>query len=43
MQSGNPYFSSEIAEVINQLWKNLILSKIIDDYSSHFYLMDSAA
>ena len=43
MQSGNPYFSTEIAEAINQLWKDPIIPKIMDDHSSHFYLMDSAA
>ena len=43
MQSGTPYFPTEIAEAINQLWKDPIIPKIMDEHSSDFYLMDSAA
>jgi guanine nucleotide-binding protein subunit alpha len=43
MQSGTPYFSTEIAEAISQLWKDPIIPKIMDEHSSDFYLMDSAA
>ncbi|KAH6897831.1 heterotrimeric G-protein alpha subunit, GPA3-like protein [Coprinopsis sp. MPI-PUGE-AT-0042] len=38
----HPYFSSEIAEAIDQLWKDPIIPKIMDEHSSQFYLMDSA-
>ncbi|TFK20026.1 heterotrimeric G-protein alpha subunit, GPA3-like protein [Coprinopsis marcescibilis] len=37
-----PYFSPEIAEAIDQLWKDPIIPKIMDEHSSKFYLMDSA-
>ena len=43
MQSASPYFPYEIAEAINQLWKDPIIPKIIDEHSNDFYLMDSAA
>ena len=33
---------SEIAEAIHQLWKDPIVTKIMDEHSSEFYLMDSA-
>lgn len=39
----NPYFSPEIAEAIHQLWKDPMVPKIMDEHSSDFYLMDSAA
>jgi guanine nucleotide-binding protein subunit alpha len=42
-QSGNLYFPTEIAEAIHQLWKDPITPKIMDEHSSDFYLMDSAA
>ncbi|KAH9485923.1 Guanine nucleotide-binding protein subunit alpha [Psilocybe cubensis] len=38
-----PYFPTEIAEAISQLWKDPIIPKIMDEHSSDFYLMDSAA
>jgi hypothetical protein len=41
MQSGSPYFPTEIAEAINQLWKDPIIPKIME-HSSDFHLMDSA-
>ena len=37
-----PYFSPEIAEAIDRLWKDPIIPKIMDEHSSKFYLMDSA-
>jgi len=37
-----PYFPTEIAEAIHQLWKDPIIPKIMDEHSSEFYLMDSA-
>ena len=40
MQSGSPYFPYEIAEAINQLWKDPIIPKIMDVHSSDFYLME---
>ncbi|KAF8880345.1 heterotrimeric G-protein alpha subunit, GPA3-like protein [Gymnopilus junonius] len=40
---GTPYFPPEIAEAIHQLWKDPIIPKIMDEHSSDFYLMDSAA
>ena len=43
VQSDSPYFPYEIAEAINQLWKDPIIPKIMDEHSSDFYLMDSAA
>ncbi|KDR69486.1 hypothetical protein GALMADRAFT_104101 [Galerina marginata CBS 339.88] len=41
--SSTPYFPPEIAEAIHQLWKDPIIPKIMDEHSSDFYLMDSAA
>ncbi|KAG5651387.1 hypothetical protein H0H81_008853 [Sphagnurus paluster] len=38
----DPYFSPEIAAAINQVWKDPIISKVMDEHSSDFYLMDSA-
>ncbi|KAF4621487.1 hypothetical protein D9613_001240 [Agrocybe pediades] len=40
---GTTYFSPEIAEAIHQLWKDPVIPKIMDEHSSDFYLMDSAA
>ncbi|KAG6844197.1 hypothetical protein H0H87_008983 [Tephrocybe sp. NHM501043] len=37
------WFDPEIAEAINQVWKDLTFQKIMDEHSSDFYLMDSAA
>ncbi|KAF9047892.1 heterotrimeric G-protein alpha subunit, GPA3-like protein [Panaeolus papilionaceus] len=37
-----PYFPTEIAEAIHQIWKDPIIPKIMDEHSSDFYLMDSA-
>ncbi|KAG6816543.1 hypothetical protein H0H87_005321 [Tephrocybe sp. NHM501043] len=37
------WFSSEIAEAIHQVWKDLTFQKVMDEHSSDFYLMDSAA
>ena len=42
-QSDSPYFPYEIAKAIDQLWKDPIIPKIMDEHSSDFYLMDSAA
>jgi guanine nucleotide-binding protein G(i) subunit alpha len=36
------YFSQEIADAIHQFHKDPAVQKIIDDYVSEFYLMDSA-
>jgi guanine nucleotide-binding protein G(i) subunit alpha len=36
-------FPPDIAEAIHQLWKDPIITKILDEHSSDFYLMDSAA
>ena len=36
MQSGSPYFPTEIAEAINRLWKDPIIPKIME-HSSDFY------
>lgn len=36
-------FPPDIAEAIHQLWKDPIITKIMDEHSSDFYLMDSAA
>lgn len=36
------YFSADIADAIHQLWKDPIISKIMDERLSEFYLMDSA-
>jgi guanine nucleotide-binding protein G(i) subunit alpha len=41
--SSNLYFPSDIADAIHQLWKDPIITKIMDEHSSDFYLMDSAA
>lgn len=42
--SGNPpYFPTEIAEAIHWLWKDPATHKTMDEHSSDFYLMDSAA
>jgi len=38
-----PFFSPEIAEAIDQLWKDPVIPLIMDEHSSKFYLMDSAA
>ena len=35
-------FPPEMAEAIHQLWKDPIITKIMDEHSSEFYLMDSA-
>ncbi|KAF8953002.1 guanine nucleotide binding protein, alpha subunit [Flammula alnicola] len=43
LRSENPYFPTEIAEAIHQLWKDPIIQKIMDEHSSEFYLMDSAS
>lgn len=37
----NPYFSG-IAAAINQLWRDPIIPKVMDEHSSDFYLMDNA-
>ena len=42
-KASNSYFPQDNAEVIHQLWKDLIITKIMDEHSSEFYLMDSAA
>ena len=39
----NPYFSPDIANAIHQMWQDPIIPKIMDEHSSEFYLMDSAA
>jgi len=38
-----PYFPTDIAEAIHQLWKDPIIPKIMDEHSSKFYLIDPAA
>ncbi|KAF8637688.1 hypothetical protein AX16_010763 [Volvariella volvacea WC 439] len=40
--SDNILFPPELAEAINQLWKDPIIPKIMDEHFSQFYLMDSA-
>ena len=42
-EASNSYFPQDIAEAIHQLWKDPIITKIMDEHSSEFYLMDSAA
>ena len=42
-ETSNLYFPSDIAEAIHQLWKDPIITKIMDEHTSEFYLMDSAA
>ena len=42
-ETSNSYFPPDIADAIHQLWKDPILTKIMDEHSSEFYLMDSAA
>ena len=42
MQRRSPYFPIEIAEAIDQLWKDPIIQKTMDEHWSNFYLMDSA-
>jgi guanine nucleotide-binding protein subunit alpha len=42
-ETSNSYFPPDIAEAIHQLWKDPIITKIMDEHSSDFYLMDSAA
>jgi guanine nucleotide-binding protein G(i) subunit alpha len=37
------FFPPDIADAIHQLWKDPIITKIMDEKSSEFYLMDSAA
>lgn len=41
--ASNPYFSPEIADAIHQVWKDPMIPKVMDEHSSDFYLMDSAA
>ena len=41
--AAKPYFSPDIAEAIHELWKDKVVAKIMDEHSSDFYLMDSAA
>lgn len=36
------YFPPEITQAIHQLWKDPIITKILEDHASEFYLMDSA-
>ena len=36
------YFSEEMAKAIYQLWRDPVISEIMD-HSSEFYLMDSAS
>ncbi|KAF5368159.1 hypothetical protein D9615_010198 [Tricholomella constricta] len=38
----NPYFSPEIADAIHQVWKDPFVSKVMEEHSSNFYLMDTA-
>ena len=42
-ETSSSYFPPDIAEAIHQLWKDPIITKIMDEHSSDFYLMDSAA
>lgn len=42
-ETSNTFFPPDIAEAIHQLWKDPIITKIMDEHSSDFYLMDSAA
>ncbi|KAF8176977.1 heterotrimeric G-protein alpha subunit, GPA3-like protein [Pholiota molesta] len=42
LQNRPPVVSTEIADAIHQLWKDPIITKIMDEHSSEFYLMDSA-
>ena len=42
-EASNSYFPQDIAEAIHQLLKDPIITKIMDEHSSEFYLMDSAA
>ena len=42
-ETSNSYFPQDIAEAIHQLWKDPIITKIMDEHTSEFYLMDSAA
>ena len=42
-ETSNSYFPTNIAEAIHQLWKDPIITKIMDEHLSDFYLMDSAA
>ncbi|KAF7354156.1 Heterotrimeric G-protein alpha subunit [Mycena venus] len=37
------FLSPEIADAISQLWQDPIIPKILDELTSEFYLMDSAA
>ncbi|KAF9457025.1 heterotrimeric G protein alpha subunit A [Collybia nuda] len=41
--TSNPYFSPEVADAIHQVWKDPMIPKVMDEHSSDFYLMDSAA
>lgn len=36
------FLAPEIADAINQLWRDPIVGKILDEHASDFYLMDSA-
>ena len=42
-ETSNTFFPPDIADAIHQLWKDPIITKIMDEHSSEFYLMDSAA
>jgi guanine nucleotide-binding protein G(i) subunit alpha len=41
--ASNPYFSPDVAEAIHELWMDKVVTRIMDEHSSDFYLMDSAA
>jgi guanine nucleotide-binding protein G(i) subunit alpha len=34
--------SPEVADAINQFWADPVVSKVLDEHGSDFYLMDSA-
>ena len=43
LKDNKSYFPPNITETIHQLWKDSIVTKIMDEHSSEFHLMDFAA
>ena len=43
LKDNKSYFPPNIAETIHQLWKDSIVTKIMDEHSSEFHLMDFTA
>ena len=41
-ETTNLTISPDIAEAIDAFWKDPAVTRIIDEQTSHFYLMDSA-